>query len=343
MNRSSAGGALPAVRQPDEGEKNPMRKAHLTLILAAMLAGCNLPMSVQTPTLTRPAATQAASPTAPTAAETEEATVESPATQAPASPTPAAPTPTPEATAAEATLAASPTPPAPEASPTPEAPPLPEEAILILEPGPGSRLVSPVRVSGIANPAFEQTLGVAIVLDDGTQLALGPASIEAEPGQRGSFTVDAPFEVEGERQAFIQVFDISPRDGGILHLASVGVTLLEEGEASVTPVEPHPERIALFEPQAGATVSGGTAQVEGFALASFEQTLLVEVQDASGNVIGAQSALVEAPDLGIPGPFRAEVPYELDSAGPGRIVVRDLSAAFGGDVHVSSVEVELEP
>jgi hypothetical protein len=37
------------------------------------------------------------------------------------------------------------------------------------------------------------------------------------------------------------------------------------------------------------------------------------------------------------------VPYTLSAAGPGRIVVRDISPAHGSDVHRSSVEVDLAP
>ena len=37
-----------------------------------------------------------------------------------------------------------------------------------------------------------------------------------------------------------------------------------------------------------------------------------------------------------------DVPYSLASASTGRIVVRGVSPAFGGDVHRASVEVTLE-
>jgi hypothetical protein len=218
-----------------------------------------------------------------------------------------------------------------------------DESILILTPGPGSRVVSPIHVSGIADPTFEQTLGVKLVLDDGTQVALGPTYINADVGERGPFEVDVPFKVDQERQGFIQVFATSARDGRITHLASVGVTLLPSGSEDIKTATPHPELISIFQPENNATVSGGIAHVEGFALASFEQTLLVQIQDDSGDVVGSESVIVQAPDLGQPGPFRVDVPYNVDSAGPGRIAVIDVSPAFGGDTHLASVEITLEP
>jgi hypothetical protein len=78
-------------------------------------------------------------------------------------------------------------------------------------------------------------------------------------------------------------------------------------------------------------------------VASFEQTLLIEVVDAYGAVIGLQPVLVQAPDFGLPGPFAVDVAYTLTAAGPGRVVVRDISPAHGGDIHRSSVEVDLAP
>jgi hypothetical protein len=200
-----------------------------------------------------------------------------------------------------------------------------------------------VLVAGLADPTFEQNLGVQLVLDDGTVLALGPAMIQADLGQRGPFEVLVPFTVSGERQAFIQVFETSARDGGITHLSSVGVTLLETGEAEIREANLHPERIAIFRPALSDRVSGGLARVEGFALASFEQNLLVEVLDADGNIVGSQSVLVQSPEMGVPGPFTIDVPYQVSAAGPGRVVVRDPSPAFEGDVHVASVEIELAP
>jgi hypothetical protein len=219
----------------------------------------------------------------------------------------------------------------------------PEEAILILEPGPGSRLASPIHVAGIANPTFEQTIIVRIVLDDGTELMIHPLTIAADIGQRGPFEGDVEFAVSGERNALIQIYDQSARDGGIVHLASVGVTLLSEGPVEIVSVEPHPEAIVIDEPEFGAMVSGGVVHVEGIGLASFEQTLVIEVHDVEGNVVGSQPIIVSAPDWGFPGPFSADVPYEVSVEGPGRIVVIDPLPVFDGLGHISSVEITLAP
>jgi hypothetical protein len=204
-------------------------------------------------------------------------------------------------------------------------------------------VLSPVRVAGIADPTFEQHLLVRIILDDGTELAVAPTIIQADTGNRGPFEIEVPFTYAGERQAFIEVSTSSARDGGVTHLSSVIVTLAESGTPLIVPVTPYPERIVIFEPALGAAISGGVVHVEGFALASFEQTLVVDVLNEAGQVVGSQPLIVNAPDLGQPGPFSVDVPYEVSSSGPGRVVVRDPSVAFAGDVHLASVEVEIGP
>lgn len=233
--------------------------------------------------------------------------------------------------------------PAPEPTEKPESARVPEDAILILEPGPGSRLTSPVRVRGIADPAFEQSLGIRIVLADGTELTAQPAMIAADLGERGPFEVEIPFSIAEEQNALIQVYDQSARDGGIIHLASVGVMLVTEGPVDIRPADPHPEDVHIIQPAFGDTISGGMLHVEGFGLASFEGTLVVEVYDVAGTLVGSGPLIVNSSEMGVPGPFSADVPYVVGEVGPGRIVVVDPLPVFDGISHIASVEITLGP
>lgn len=243
--------------------------------------------------------------------------------------------------------------PIPERSPTPAvaptftatvtAPARPEETILIQEPGPGSQVNSPIRVVGFADPTIGQNLVIRIVRDDGTELNQVSTPIQANVGQRGKFEIAVPIDLETKQNLFIQVYSISPQDGGITHLSSTGVVFSTGELENITVQEPRPEQIAIFQPQGGGRVSGGVAHVEGFALATFEQTLVVEILDADGNIAGSEAIIVQAPDLGQPGPFSVDIAYSVAEPGPGRVVVRDPSPAFGGDTHLNSVELTLEP
>src|SRR3990172_2392253 len=243
----------------------PNHRKHLprliaALVLAAAGAACNMPLSGTAPPAPSPM------------------------------PTPVPPT---SAPAAAAPTAAGPTSP-PSASATPDAPipspgaPAGEEAILILEPGPGSRVTSPLHVAGIADTTFEQALVVRLVLDDGTLLALEPTTIQTPMGTRRPPPGDGPFDLAGERSALLQVYSASARDGGLTHLSSVGVLLALGGPAGIRPARAGPEQLQILQPRPVDRISGGVAHVEGFGLASFEGTLLVQIYDVDGNQVGSQ-------------------------------------------------------
>lgn len=226
-------------------------------------------------------------------------------------------------------------------SPTPLT--LPDEAIAIRQPGPGSVATSPLNVEGIADPAFEQTIILRLVSENGTVLAEQPAIIKALAGGRGAFEGQLYFIVWSEGNAFLQAYHESPRDGALVHLASVALRLSPTGPSDLKTSDVQPERITILAPEVGAQIGGAQVKVEGIGIASFEQTLLVEVYDGSGSRVGGQPVILQGVGLGERGPFSVTVPYEVTEAGPGRIVVRDISPAFGGDVHLASVEVELSP
>jgi len=100
------------------------------------------------------------------------------------------------------------------------------EAIVISQPLLSATVTSPVRVTGFADPTFEQNLVVQVRDVNGNIVGSTPTTIQADIGQRGPYSVDVTFTVPSGTQAGrIEVFAVSPRDGQITHLSSVEVTL----------------------------------------------------------------------------------------------------------------------
>lgn len=81
------------------------------------------------------------------------------------------------------------------------------------------------RVRGISGPAFEQMLSVNVLDANGAVVGSGTLTIQAEVGKPGKFAGEVSYTVTGEQPGSIQVFATSARDGGIIHLSSVEVTL----------------------------------------------------------------------------------------------------------------------
>ena len=136
-----------------------------------------------------------------------------------------------------------------------------------------------------------------------------PINIMAPLGQRGPYEIEIPFSVSQDEQVFIQIYDQSARDGGMTHLASVGVMLSASGPENITPWHSDPEQIVITVPSPGERLSGGVAHIEGIGVASFEGTFVLEIVDANGVVVGSQAVITSAPDMGLPGAFSADVAY----------------------------------
>jgi hypothetical protein len=225
----------------------------------------------------------------------------------------------------------------PQATEPPAAPPVATavvapalEAIIILD---ARYAGGVVHVIGEAEPTFEQNLVVRVLDGAGAVLAQGATTIQAEAGRRGRFQAEVP--AAGD-VAMAQVYDVSPRDGQITHLASAW---LDTPAAATTAQDPEAIRISV--PLPGAALSGHVT-VSGWAGPTFEQALLVQIYDVNGTVVGRSSGTISA-ELGQGGPFSIDVQFSAAAAGPGRVVVLSDSPRNGVLVHLAAVEVDIAP
>ncbi len=249
---------------------------------------------------------------------------------------------------------ASDTPPPAGPSATPLPPDIPE-AILILEPGQPSSVTSPVHVSGEADPTFEQNLVVQITDEFGAVLTTVPTTIQAGAPDRGPFAVDVDFSVGTDQPGRISVFSTSARDGGLIHLASVEVTLLASGSASISAAAPHPESLIIYGPESNSAVSGGFISIAGYSEYVFENQLSVILCGEGGsgdlepvcgtddNILEIGGLTVNSPDMGQPGPILGDLPYSISAPIQARLAVYSLSARDGGIIHLASVPIQLSP
>lgn len=129
----------------------------------------------------------------------------------------------------------------------------------------------------------------------------------------------------------------TPRPGSA-PTAPVGTPLPTGGPITPSPVQ---EAIVIAEPKVAAGIVS-PVHIEGEADPTFEQSLSIHILDADGNVVGQGAAQIEA-DTGQRGRYRADVPFNVTSEGPGRILVFSTSARDGNIIHLNSVEVRLKP
>lgn len=87
-------------------------------------------------------------------------------------------------------------------------------------------VTSPVMVAGVGEAVQHNMLSVRVRDQSGAEIGTGTLSVMAALGERGPFSGTITFNVTGGSQpGRIEVFDVSPRDGNLIHLSSVEVTL----------------------------------------------------------------------------------------------------------------------
>ncbi len=224
---------------------------------------------------------------------------------------------------------------------------LADEAIWIQSPLPGEQVSDEILLQGIADPTFEQNLGIRLVDENGSELFRGNTIIQSEAGTRGGFSVTIDTAGTPTQPAILQVFSTSPKDGSITHLSSV-VVHLNSGESSNTNTNSINERISISNITQPSSSSDHEVIITGNAWGSFENTLNYAVcGENSGNnpdlICGSiENRLIEgvlttnAVEMGLPGNFEISLPNTNTFPPSATIVVYSVSPMNGAIDHAAS-------
>ena len=172
----------------------------------------------------------------------------------------------------------------PAASSTPSdaaAPAAVEPAISFANPPAGANIMSPVRASGSAN-TFEAALTVDAINEAGDVMCVRNIMATSGSGTPGTWKAELGIVPEGDTDAPItlRAYEFSAADGSVINLVERPVVLSAERP-----------RVLLTSPACGATVApGGQLSIQGLA-AVFEATVIVELRDASGQVLFSRTLM----------------------------------------------------
>jgi hypothetical protein len=217
----------------------------------------------------------------------------------------------------------------------------PLETIVITAPLTNQGVRDVIRVAGVADPTFEQRLSILVRDQTGRVIGSAAAQIQAPIGQRGPYeaTVQLPPQLPPQPGRVI-VYAISPRDGGPVQLSSVEVQLSSDAPSNVAAPDPNQrEAIVITAPQPGAMMHGSVHVV---AETMYTSDLVIEVRGPNNETLGRVMRTLENTE-GLPAPLIVDVPFRIYSDPPGRIVIYNLHPRDGKTIHLSSVEVNLQP
>ncbi len=217
----------------------------------------------------------------------------------------------------------------------------PLESIVITSPLSSQGIRSGFVVAGAADPTFEQRLTILVRDKTGLVIASAAAQIQAPIGQRGPYsaTVQLPHNLSAQPGRVI-VYAISARDGGPVQLSSVEVQLNSDAPSNAAAPNPNQrEAIIITAPQPGATLQG-TAHV--VAETMYTENLVIEVRGPDNETLGRVMRTLENAE-GLPAPLIVDVPFRVVTDPPGRIVIYAIHPRDGKTIHLSSVDVNLQP
>lgn len=283
----------------------------------------------------------------PSAAPTHSATTLSPTTS------PGLPTPLPKdsATASprpltDATQAVVLEPPVPPPSPTPAPLPfnLPLEQLVIYEPGPGSQITSPFRIVGRGGPSYQERIHLRLLGQDGRVLSENNSILFAYPGNAGRFVSYLSFNIDHVAEAgLLQIESFDERTGRVDHITSQHLVLLTAGSPLVHQALQGPEKLTIRAPKKDQMISGGSLDVALAGWVDSNSPLQIDILNRSGNVVGTASAPLNAPSIGQLGTLQTKIEYTVPYAQYGQLQVTERDSQTDEIIHMSSVEIYLQP
>lgn len=198
--------------------------------------------------------------------------------------------------------------PLPSATPT-LPPPFPTAQIQVLEPGPMSRVVSPLVLKMRIFPADSMRANILLYGEDGRILNESNERFYAFSPRLGVYRViRLPFSLSLVAERATLQISTATTHGIIQSLVTQRLLLLSAGENLITPPMPPFERLYLAVPAPQATASGGILAVQGVYYPINTRPLHLELLAENGDLLAQQDIPIPSTELQ---PFALTLPYQV--------------------------------
>jgi len=227
-------------------------------------------------------------------------------------------------------------------------PPIPNAGVQISEPGPMSKVSSPIKLRANLRSVPSGTYIVELWIEP-LHEGEAPRLLYKDVRRLISNPVDWVYLDEGIQFELSRVSEfgqlrVSMYDtyGRPISINSVDLLLLSMGTSDITPSGERTEMIVIREPTPNQLIQGGKVIVSGLAKPA-EDFLLVELVAADSSVVGYRQVFVTPASDGSYVPYAIEVPYQVDTPTWVRLRVSESGTRIAGIEQLSSVEVLVSP
>jgi hypothetical protein len=216
-------------------------------------------------------------------------------------------------------------------------------AIQIYNPGPGSKIVSPMVIYGYAVPGDKHKGRVDLYGEDGSVLTFEILQLNTVY-KWAYFYWPLPFYLQSAGELARLSLSTKDQFGRLTAVNSIHLLLLPEGDSIVYPPGELDltERCVIEQPAQGQKPSGGVLTVAGTMLPFNSLPLTVGLIGRDGGLLNSQVVAI-TPNGANPVPFRVEMPYTLDRGAWELLVISQYDDRIGGLMYLYSQEIFLNP
>lgn len=228
----------------------------------------------------------------------------------------------------------------PTKTPHPDLPPAP---IQIFGPGPGSKVTSPIQVEAQLTSQGGKLLRIELRGEDGRLLSRIVKLPNVYPWSSAQLSLPLFFEISTPTESARLTISVDDQHGRTMDLNSIDLILQAAGDPALYPASSLEQALVIQQPKAGQRISEGSAAVQGVYHGDILLPIRAELISQDGKILGYRMAANSINPNEDFGQFSAEISYSIERKIPARLVVYIDSENGGQTLHLSSVEIVLDP
>jgi len=229
----------------------------------------------------------------------------------------------------------------PTTTPTPTLD-LAESVLLIVSPGPMSKVVSPVELIVHVAPEYTGSTHIELIGEDGTELYRKVFKTFSNIGYYTRVDEKIDYEIPGAAEVARLQISTFDTNGRMQALNSVRLLLQAVGDNEFTPGKVIQDRTILRFPKSGNEVSGGSLPIDGEFQPANDLPIILELIGLDGTVLGSRT-LQLGPTDGKYQQFITSIPYLVTTRTIARLVIRQSDDRIDGLAYLYSEQVMLAP
>jgi hypothetical protein len=212
----------------------------------------------------------------------------------------------------------------------------------IAVPGPMSKVVSPINFVAYISPDFTGQTRIQLLGENGRELYSKAYRTHSNIGYTTRVEENISFEIHGTSEVGRLQISTVDEYGRMQAFNSVRLLLLSVGQTQLNQSSPALERVLLRLPKKDSEISGGVLTVEGEILPVNDTSLVLELYDIAGNIMGSRILTLQHAN-GAYQSFSTTIPYQANQKTPARLVVRQSDDRIGGLAYLFSQKVMIAP